>query len=125
RPGPREPPMEPTASRPAVPAPAPDATALAALLDCEADLDALERALLVAAVHPAWGGGRDAWLARWDERRGWLEGWRARAPRAARRGGRLGARARLGGERGSVRGRTRPRVERGRAGVRSGKRAAV
>src|SRR5213075_1096152 len=82
RPGPREPPMEPTASRPAVPAPAPDATALAALLDCEADLDALERALLVAAVHPAWGGGRDAWLARWDERRGWLEGWRTLAASA-------------------------------------------
>ena len=68
--------MEPTASRPAVPAPAPDATLLAALLECEADLDALERALLVAAVHPSCGGAQRAWLARWDERRGWLEGWR-------------------------------------------------
>jgi len=70
--------MEPTASRPVVPGPAPDAPALAALLDCEADLDALERALLAAAVHPACGAGRRAWLARWDERRGWLEGWRTR-----------------------------------------------
>ena len=70
--------MEPTASRPAVPGPAPDAPALAAMLDCEADLEALERALLVAAMHPACGGARRAWLARWDERRGWLEGWRVR-----------------------------------------------
>src|SRR5215831_8997891 len=69
-------PMEPTASRPAAPSPTPDAHALAALLDCDADLEALERALLVAAVHPAWGAARAAWLARWDERRGWLEGWR-------------------------------------------------
>jgi signal transduction histidine kinase len=68
--------MEPTASRPAVPGPAPEASALAALLDCEADLDALERALLAVAVHPGWGAARRAWLARWDERRGWLEGWR-------------------------------------------------
>src|SRR5262245_51161805 len=70
--------MEPTASHPAVPAREPDAVALAALLDCEADLDALERALLAAAVHPASGSSVRAWLARWDERRGWLEGWRAR-----------------------------------------------
>jgi signal transduction histidine kinase len=70
--------MEPTASRPAVPGPASEASALAALLDCEADLDALERALLAVAVHPASGAARRAWLARWDERRGWLEGWRVR-----------------------------------------------
>src|SRR5262245_3198311 len=70
--------MEPTASRPAVPAPAPETSLLAALLDCEADLEALERALLVAAVHPAATAARHAWLARWDERKGWLEGWRAR-----------------------------------------------
>src|SRR5689334_8044861 len=68
--------MEPTASRPAVPGPAPEASALAALLDCEDDLDALERALLAVAVHPASGTARRAWIARWDERRGWLEGWR-------------------------------------------------
>ena len=68
--------MEPTRSLPAAPAPTSDATVLAALLDCEADLDALERALLVSAVHPACGAGVRAWLARWDERRGWLEGWR-------------------------------------------------
>lgn len=67
--------MEPTASRSARSEPAPDAEALAALLDCEADLDALERALLAAAVHPAAGAGEQAWLARWDERRGLLEGW--------------------------------------------------
>jgi signal transduction histidine kinase len=74
--------MEPTASRPAHPVPAPEASALAALLDCEADLDALERALLVVAVHPTWAAGSDAWLARWDERRGWLEGWRTLAATA-------------------------------------------
>ena len=74
--------MEPTASRPAVPGPASEASALAALLDCEADLDALERALLAVAVHPASGNARRAWLARWDERRGWLEGWRVRAAAA-------------------------------------------
>jgi signal transduction histidine kinase len=68
--------MEPTASSSARPEPAPDVEALAALLDCEADLDALERALLAAAVHPAGGGAEQAWLARWDERRGLLEGWR-------------------------------------------------
>src|SRR5438876_3573464 len=70
--------MEPTASRSARPEPAPDVEALAALLDCESDLEALERALLAAAVHPAGGGGEQAWLARWDERRGLLEGWRVR-----------------------------------------------
>ena len=75
--------MEPTASRSTVPGPAPETSALAALLDCEADLDALERALLAAAVHPAWGAARRAWLARWDERRGWLEGWRVGEPAAA------------------------------------------
>lgn len=74
--------MEPTASRSAVPGPAPETSALAALLECEADLDALERSLLAAAVHPAWGAARRAWLARWDERRGWLEGWRVREPAA-------------------------------------------
>lgn len=73
--------MEPTASRSARSEPAPDAEALAALLDCEADLDALERALLAAAVHPAAGAGEQAWLARWDERRGLLEGWRVLAGR--------------------------------------------
>src|SRR5262249_54647770 len=70
-----EEPMEPTASHPARSGPQPDAGALRELLDCEADLDALERALLVAAVHPETLGGEHAWLARWDERRGWLEGW--------------------------------------------------
>src|SRR5438046_2538478 len=45
--------MEPTASRSARPELAPDVEALAALLDCEADLEALERALLAAALHPA------------------------------------------------------------------------
>ena len=68
--------MEPTASRSARPDPAPDVEALAALLDCEADLDALERALLAAAAHPKGAGGDEAWLVRWDERRGLLEGWR-------------------------------------------------
>lgn len=68
--------MEPTASRPARSEPPPDAEALAAFLACEADLDALERTLLAAAVHPAAGGGEQAWLARWDERRGLIEGWR-------------------------------------------------
>src|SRR5260370_504987 len=71
--------MEPTASSSARPEPAPDVEALAALLDCEADLDALERALLAAAVHPAGGGVDQAWLARWDERRGLRGGWRVHA----------------------------------------------
>lgn len=78
--------MEPTASRSARPEPAPDVEALSALLDCEADLDALERALLVAAVHPAGGAGEQAWLARHDECRGLIEGWRVlseRSPEAA------------------------------------------
>src|ERR1041385_2033428 len=82
RPAARGLPMDPTASRSTVPGPAPETSALAALLDCEADLDALERALLAAAVHPAWGAARRAWLARWDERRGWLEGWRVGEPAA-------------------------------------------
>lgn len=68
--------MEPTASRSARPEPAPDAEALSALLECEADLDALERALLAAAVHPTACGAGAAWLLRWNERRGVLEGWR-------------------------------------------------
>jgi len=63
--------------RPVPPEPAPDPAALAALLECEADLDALERALLVAALHPAAGAAQSAWLARWDERRGVLEHWRS------------------------------------------------
>ncbi|HEV2106472.1 MAG TPA: hypothetical protein VGU27_12165, partial [Candidatus Eisenbacteria bacterium] len=63
----------------------PSADALAALLDCEADLEALERALLAAAVHPEGGGCTRAWLLRWDARRGLLEGW-ARAARAAEPG---------------------------------------
>lgn len=71
--------MEPTASRSARPEPAPDVEALAALLDCESDLEALERALLAAAVHAGSGGGEQAWLVRWDERRGLLEGWRVRS----------------------------------------------
>ena len=74
--------MEPTASRSPQAESAPDVEALAALLDCEADLDALERALLAAGVHPAGGGGEQAWLARWDERRGLLEGWRVRSERS-------------------------------------------
>src|SRR5262249_14634920 len=45
------------------------------LIECEADLDALERALLVAAIHAEAVAGERAWLARWGERRGWLEGW--------------------------------------------------
>src|SRR5438105_10669116 len=65
--------MEPTASRSSPAGLAPDAGALAAFLDCEADLDALQRCLLAAAVHPAWGGARRAWIAAWDERRALLE----------------------------------------------------
>src|SRR5262245_17509454 len=53
-----------------------DAGALRELLDCEEDLDALERALLAAAIQPDGLAGDQAWLARWDERRSWLEGWR-------------------------------------------------
>jgi K+-sensing histidine kinase KdpD len=68
--------MEPTTSRSARPEPAPDTEALGALLDCEADLDALERALLAAAVHRMTGGADRAWLVRFDERRALLEGWR-------------------------------------------------
>ena len=64
-------------SRPPPSEPAPDPAALAALLECEADLDALERALLVAALHPAAGGASVAWLVRYDERRALLEEWRA------------------------------------------------
>jgi nitrogen-specific signal transduction histidine kinase len=65
--------------QPTAPEPAPDSAALAALLECEADLDGLERALLAAALHPAAGAAESAWLARWDERRGVLEEWRASA----------------------------------------------
>jgi len=72
--------MEPTASRPAPASPAPDVEALAAFLDCDADLDALERSLLAAAVHPEGGGGETAWLARWNARRGGLEGWLVEEP---------------------------------------------
>ena len=81
--------------------------------------------------------GRMPRVARADERRGWLEGWRtlaapgagssrrrsARAPRAARRGGRP-TRARLGGERDTLE-EPRSGVELGRADVRSGERAAL
>ena len=69
--------MPPNSSRPAASEPAPDPAALAALLECEADLDALERALLVAAMHPSAGAAEAAWLVRWDERRGRLESWRS------------------------------------------------
>lgn len=68
--------MEPTAARPEPAEPAPDAEALRALLECEADLEALERALLAAAVHPSTGGATNAWWLRFDERRGVLAGWR-------------------------------------------------
>lgn len=68
--------MEPTASRPARSEPVPDPRALAALLAAEADLDALERGLLAAAVHPATGGAEHAWILRHDERHGLLAGWR-------------------------------------------------
>lgn len=68
--------MEPVASRPTRPEPVPDPRALPALLDCEADLDALERGLLVAATHPLTGGAERAWIVRADERRALLEGWR-------------------------------------------------
>ncbi len=71
--------MPPTSSRPVPSEPAPDPAALAALFECEADLDALERALLAAALHPAAGAAAQAWLARWDERRGLLEVWRSLA----------------------------------------------
>jgi signal transduction histidine kinase len=69
--------MEPTAARPEPAEPAPDVEALRALLECEADLEALERALLAAALHPATGGATAAWWLRFDERRGALLGWRA------------------------------------------------
>ncbi len=75
--------MEPTASRSARKEPAPDTEALGALLDCEADLDGLERALLAAAVHPVTGGAAQAWLLRYDERRALLEGWRVSAAAGA------------------------------------------
>lgn len=61
--------MEPTASRPARPEPAPDPRALAALLASEADLDALERGLMAAALHPSVGGAEHVWLLRHDVRR--------------------------------------------------------
>ena len=69
--------MEPIASRPEPDEPAPDVEALRALLECEADLEALERGLLAAAVHPTTGGANVAWWLRYDERRGLLAGWRA------------------------------------------------
>ncbi len=71
------PPSEPT-PEPLGREPAPDSAALAALLECEADLESLERALLAAALHPAAGAAEAVWLARWDERRGRLEEWRTR-----------------------------------------------
>lgn len=48
--------------------------ALAALFECEADLDALERVLLALAVHPDGAAARAAWLVRWSPARGVLEG---------------------------------------------------
>src|SRR5262245_30766542 len=75
--------MEPTASRPAPSGPIPDADALATLLDCEADLDALERVLMAVAVHPAGAGAARAWWLLWDERRGVLEERRKASPRDA------------------------------------------
>jgi len=67
--------MEPTTSRPSRPEPAPDPRALAALIACEADLDALERGLLLLATHATTGGADHAWLIRHDATRGLLEGW--------------------------------------------------
>ena len=57
--------------------------ALAPLLECEADLDALERVLLALAVHPQGAGAPQAWLLRWNPGRGLLEGWRHAIPPAA------------------------------------------
>lgn len=73
--------MEPTAPRADPSGPTTDAAALASLLDCEADLDALERALLAAALHPAGAGAEAAWWLQWDERGGALEEWRASGKR--------------------------------------------
>ncbi len=56
------------------------AATLTAMLACDADLDALERTLLAAAVHRQGGASVGAWLLRWDARRGLLEGWRAATP---------------------------------------------
>lgn len=67
--------MEPTTSRPSRPEPAPDPRALAALIACEADLEAIERGLLVLAAHVTTGDADRAWLIRYDESRGLLEGW--------------------------------------------------
>ncbi len=67
--------MEPTASRSTRPE-APDPRALAALLACEGDLDAVERGLLVAALHPGSGASECAWILRHDERHGLMAGWR-------------------------------------------------
>ncbi len=49
--------------------------ALAPLLDVDGDLEALERVLLALAVRPEGAGATRAWLLRWDERRGLIEGW--------------------------------------------------
>ena len=49
---------------------------IAPLFDGDLELDALERMLLEAAVHPDGAGGERAWLLLWDARRGLLEGWR-------------------------------------------------
>lgn len=57
------------------------AVALSALLACDADLDALERCILAAMVHPQCAAASSAWLLRWDGRRGVLAG--ARAAEAA------------------------------------------
>ncbi len=69
--------MEPTAPRADAAGPTPEACALASLLDCEADPDALERALLAAALHPAGAGADAAWWLQWDARRGGFELWRS------------------------------------------------
>lgn len=53
--------------------------ALGALLDAEADADALERMLLAHALHPAGGGCARAWIALWNARTGLMEGWREAA----------------------------------------------
>jgi K+-sensing histidine kinase KdpD len=69
--------MEPTRSSPDPAEPREETGILAALLESEGDLDALERGLLALAVHPSAGAADAAWLLRWDERRARLLGWRA------------------------------------------------
>jgi signal transduction histidine kinase len=64
--------MEPIAPRHSPSASPPDPDLLVALLDCEADLDALERSLVAASLHPAGAGAEAAWWLAWDERRGRL-----------------------------------------------------